>query len=89
MDSGWIFVVLGLLGAILTSTSWLPQIAKAWRTRSLTDISWATLGIFGAGTLCWFFYGLFREDWIIIGANAFISVCISTLLFMKFTFRKN
>ncbi len=87
-SDGWIFVVLGFFGALLTSTSWVPQVFKAFRTKRLGDLSWLTLTVFGSGTLCWLFYGIYREDWLIIGANAFITVNISTLLFLKLLYRR-
>ncbi len=86
-ENGWIFIVLGFFGALLTSTSWVPQIVKGYKTRRLEDLSFAMLGVFGAGTLCWLFYGLFREDWLIIGANSFISLCIGSLVVMKLLFK--
>ena len=86
-DLGWLFVLLGLGGAVLTSTSWVPQVIKGYRTRRLKDLSVATLAIFGTGTLCWLAYGVYRHDWLIIGANAFIAVCIAVLLVMKALFR--
>lgn len=83
---GWIFVTLGFFGALLTATSWVPQVLKGWRTKSLADLSWLTLGVFETGTFCWLAYGVFRDDWLIIGANAFIFVCIALLLMMKAVF---
>lgn len=85
----WLFVLLGLFGAILTSSSWIPQIFKTYRTKSLEDLSWATLLIFGTGTVCWLFYGIFKIDWLIIGANIFTGSCIGSLAIMKGLYKKN
>ncbi len=85
-DQAWIFMTLGFFGALLTSTSWVPQIIKGWQTRRLDDLSWLTLSAFCVGSLCWLAYGLFKEDWLIIGANAFIICCILSLMAMKASF---
>jgi len=83
----WFFIFLGFAGAILTTSSWVPQLIKTYKSKSLEDLSWATLLIFGSGTLCWLLYGIFKTDWIIIGANIFTNACITTLVFMKFIYR--
>ncbi len=83
----WIFVGMGVLGAVLTSASWIPQIIKAVQSRQLRDLSWAMLGIFDLGSFCWLIYGIHRTDWIIIGANAFILTNVTSLILMKAFFR--
>ena len=88
-EYSWLFVFLGGMGALLTSTSWVPQIIKGYQMRSLKGVSALTLSIFGMGTLCWLAYGIFRVDWLIIAANAFISCCILTLIIMKILYRDN
>lgn len=83
----WFFYVLGMAGALLTSTSWIPQIVKGIRTRQLRDISTAMLVVFGCGTFCWLIYGVGLGDWIIIGANAWAFSNIVLLLTLKLWFR--
>ncbi len=51
-------VALGLVAGALTTFASLPQIVYAIRTRSMDDISLATLGMFGFGVLLWFSYGV-------------------------------
>jgi MtN3 and saliva related transmembrane protein len=63
----------GTLAAILTTTAYLPQAWRAWRTGSTHDVSLKMYLIMVAGTALWLAYGLALGDWPLIGAN---SVCL-------------
>ena len=84
----WLFVTLGFFGALLTSASFIPQIYKSYRTRKLDDLSWVMLGVMCTGNSCWLLYGIFRMDWLIIGANSFIVCCLTSLIVMKVVFAR-
>ncbi|MBP7410108.1 SemiSWEET transporter [Methanoculleus sp. 10] len=74
---------LGLIAGSLTTLSFAPQVARAWRTRSTADLSLAMLIIFLAGVLLWLAYGVVRGDVAIIAANAVTAALIGTLLSIK------
>lgn len=73
-DVAW--YALGAVAATLTSFGFVPQIVKMWRTKSVRDVSPATLLQFVAGVLLWTIYGMHLKDPVIIAAN-FVS--LSTL----------
>lgn len=79
--------MVGVLAALLTSTSFIPQIVRANRTKSLGDLSWGLLLTFGSGVFCWLLYGLHKEDPIIIGANTFTFSSIVVLCAQKVVYR--
>ncbi len=81
MDSFW--QGIGALAAILTSTSFIPQIIRGYRRKTLGDLSWGLLVTFGAGVFFWLLYGLYRDDPIIIAANAFTLSNILVLIAQK------
>jgi MtN3 and saliva related transmembrane protein len=87
MDFEFFFHGVGVFAALLTSTSFLPQIHKAYKSKSLGDLSWGLLLTFGSGVFCWLLYGLFRKDPIIIGANAFTFSNIAILVLQKYLYR--
>ncbi|MEG3056289.1 MAG: SemiSWEET family sugar transporter [Methanoculleus sp.] len=70
---------LGLIAGALTTLSFAPQVARAWRTRSTADLSPAMLIIFLAGILLWLVYGIIREDLAIIAANGATAILISLI----------
>src|SRR4030067_2734425 len=62
--------VLGIAAGCLTTTSFLPQVIKIWKTKSAHDISSGMFVIFSAGVLLWLVYGLATHAPPIILANA-------------------
>jgi uncharacterized protein with PQ loop repeat len=44
--------------------------------------------MFATGTVLWMVYGIFKGDWVIIGANATAAAFNIILLFMKFTYKR-
>lgn len=68
MDS--FFFILGIIAACCTTFSFLPQALRVWRTREVEQLSIATLTLMLIGVVLWLIYGIYREDIVIIGANA-------------------
>jgi MtN3 and saliva related transmembrane protein len=66
--------------------SFIPQIARSLRTKSVKDVSPATLFQLSAGVLLWMIYGIYRKDPIIILANAVTLVSLSILIFLYFKY---
>ncbi len=73
--SPWIF--FGICAALLTMFGFVPQLAKMYRTRSVSDVSLLTLCQFTAGVSLWALYGCLIHDPVIIIANI---VSLLTLL---------
>jgi MtN3 and saliva related transmembrane protein len=80
--------VIGAAAAMLTTSSFLPQIIKAYRTKSMHDVSRYLMSFFATGTVLWMIYGVFKSDFVIIGANATASAFNIILLYMKFAYGK-
>ena len=80
--------IIGVAAATLTTSSFLPQIFKAYRTKSMDDVSRYLMSFFATGTFLWMIYGVFKGDWVIIGANATAMGFNVILLYMKFAYRK-
>ncbi|HEY8139636.1 MAG TPA: SemiSWEET transporter [Nitrososphaera sp.] len=80
--------IVGVLAAILTTSSFLPQMIKAYRTKSMHDVSRYLMSMFATGTVLWMVYGIYKSDLVIVGANAIATVFNVVLLFMKFSYGK-
>jgi len=80
------WTLIGALAAILTMFSFIPQIARCLKTKSVRDVSPVTLFQLSTGVLLWMVYGIYRRDPIIIFANAvtLISLCVLIFLFFKY-----
>jgi MtN3 and saliva related transmembrane protein len=72
-----LWTIIGITAALLTMFGFIPQCVKMWKTKSVRDVSGATLVQFSIGVTLWMLYGIHLKDYIIIGANA---VSLSTLL---------
>lgn len=75
--------VIGIVAAILTTGSFLPQAAKVLRTRETAAISLTMYSMFTAGVALWLAFGLYTMQWSIIVANAVTLVIAGTILVMK------
>lgn len=83
MDNGGFTTVLGLVAGTLTTLSFLPQLLKAWKSRSTHDISFGMLALFSAGLVLWIVYGLIVADVPVIMANSVTLVFVGLILVLK------
>jgi MtN3 and saliva related transmembrane protein len=82
----WLYV--GLVAGALTSTSFLPQIVRGWKTKRLADVSPAMLGVMFTGLVLWEAYGWAQRDVVLIAANAIGIVLTGTLLTLWWRYRR-
>ena len=75
--------LLGLVAAALTTTAFLPQLLKTWRTKSAKDVSLWMLITFSIGVFLWLIYGLYIQSLPVIIANAVTLVLSSINLILK------
>lgn len=75
---------LGFLAGFLTTISFIPQVVKIWRTKSVHDISYGMFAIFSAGVGTWLVYGIIIGATPIIIANSITLVFSVTILGLKF-----
>ena len=86
-DLQWIDY-LGLFGAFLSSITFLPQVYKAWKTKSVGDLSIWMILILLANVSTWLIYGIVKNDFAIMIANSIILSLSLLMLFFKFSFKK-
>ena len=80
--SNWVSL-LGALAALCTTSSFLPQLIRAWRTRSTRDISLTMFAVLVLGIFLWLIYGLLIGDGPLIAANG-VSLCLTgSILYLK------
>ena len=75
---------LGIAAAVGTTSSFLPQAWKTFKSRSADDFSWAYLALFSTGVTLWLIYGLLKKDAAIIGANAVTLLLLLVIVGVKF-----
>jgi len=87
MDDGGFTTVLGLVAGTLTTLSFLPQLLKAWQSRSTHDISFGMLALFSAGLVLWIVYGAIVGDVPVILANSVTLVFVGLIPVLKLRYR--
>jgi MtN3 and saliva related transmembrane protein len=75
--------IIGLIAALFTTVSLLPQLIKVYKTKSTKDISTGMFTLFGSGVLLWFVYGVFVNDLPIMVANSLAFIQAAVILFFK------
>ena len=87
MDSGGFTTALGLVAGTLTTLSFLPQLVKAWKSRSTHDISIGMFSLLAAGIMLWIVYGVVTSDLPVIVANSVTLVFVGLILVLKLRYR--
>ena len=78
---------IGLAAATLTTAAFVPQVVRAWRTRSTNDISLPMFLILALGITLWLIYGALIRDLPLIAANLATLVLVLAILFLKLRYK--
>ena len=81
--------IIGAAAACLTMLSFVPQIIKALKRRSVKDVSIITLLQLSLGVSLWIVYGVYLRNRIIIAANTITLISLAILLYLYFYFGRN
>ena len=82
-------LIVATLAPILNSIQYFPQLYKAYKTKSVKDLSFYTLLLIIITSIFWTMHGYFTNDPSLIIA-AVISVIINTAILILFLiYRKN
>ncbi|MFA6332389.1 MAG: SemiSWEET transporter [Methanoregula sp.] len=80
-------VIVGYIAGTLTTISFVPQVAKAWKMKETRDISLVMLVLFAVGVFLWTIYGFQVSSLPIIAANITTFLLILVLLFLKLRYK--
>jgi MtN3 and saliva related transmembrane protein len=79
--------LIGLLAAILTTASFLPQVWHTFTTKDVSGISLGMYSVFTVGVALWLLYGLMLSAWPIVIANFITLAFAVAILVMKLRYR--
>tara|TARA_E500000178_G_scaffold319057_1_gene340989 strand:- start:278 stop:535 length:258 start_codon:yes stop_codon:yes gene_type:complete len=71
---------IGFVAAILTTSAFLPQALKVWKSKTADGLSLTMYLVMGTGTLCWLIYGLLIHSPSVIVANSISFSIISFII---------
>lgn len=78
---------IGFIAAALTTTAFVPQVIKAWRTRSTQSISLRMYLMLCTGVLLWLVYGIEINSLPIILANGVTLILTLSILALKIQYK--
>jgi MtN3 and saliva related transmembrane protein len=80
--------ILGYIGAVLSSVTFVPQVWHAWKTKSVGDLSiWMIIILLG-NVSTWLTYGILLGLMPVIVANSIILALALVMLYFKLSFKK-
>ena len=81
----WIEIA-GHTGAFLSSVTFIPQVYKVWKSKSVNDLSLTMMVIVFTSTMIWLIYGVALMLWPVILANSIIAFLSMLLIYFKFAY---
>lgn len=81
-------VTVGTLAALLSITSFAPQILKIWKERDASSVSLRTYVVTVTGFSCWILYGILIRAWPVIASNIACLLMSGAVLVMKWRFER-
>ncbi|MDI6776072.1 MAG: SemiSWEET transporter [Syntrophales bacterium] len=75
--------MVGLLAALLSTISMVPQVVKIYKTKNTKDLSLMTFVILSSAIFLWFIYGLLIRAFPIIIGNAIGFILTAFIVMMK------
>tara|TARA_Y100000310_G_C20681425_1_gene816176 strand:- start:930 stop:1196 length:267 start_codon:yes stop_codon:yes gene_type:complete len=80
-------MTLGFVAATLTISAFLPQVIKAWKTKSTKDVSLLMFSTLIVGNVLWLVYGILIGSLPIVITNILIFIFASTILILKIKYK--
>ena len=83
--------VLGLIAAVFTTSGFLPQVIKTWRTKNVRALSLTMYLVLFTGMFLWLIYGIYKDSLALIASNVIsCGLTLSLIIFiLKYKNRKH
>lgn len=75
--------VIGMLAAVGTTISFLPQAIKIIKTKDTKSISLSMYILFISGVFLWLIYGILKPDFPVMVANGITLILAGIILYFK------
>ena|SRR5215213_1840169 len=83
MEGGWLPLVLGTVAGLLSTSSFVPQVWKAWKEGHTEAISKRMYIVTVSAFTLWTIYGFVIGSWPIIVFNILSLILSSAILLLK------
>ncbi len=83
------FEMFGYLGALFITASFIPQVIKSHKTKSVQYLSLGLILTTLIGTIFWWLYGVINKVGPLIISNSILGIIVIYQLFLKLKYQKN
>lgn len=80
--------IIGFIAAILTTSAFIPQVYKTWKSKDVEAISLSMFLVMFIGVILWLVYGIYMNSLSMLIANSITSSLILVIIILKIKFRK-
>jgi MtN3 and saliva related transmembrane protein len=81
------FEIIGLIAATLTTSAFVPQVYKAWKSKSTESLSLSMYVVFFMGIMLWLVYGFHLNSLAMILSNIVTGFLALILIFLKLKYK--
>ena len=82
------YEIIGLIAAALTTSAFVPQVYKAWKTKSVENISLTMYLAMFVGIILWLVYGIHLNSIAMIAANCVSAILTLIIIGFKLKYRQ-
>ena len=81
------FEIIGLIAAVLTTSAFVPQVYKTWKTKSTDSLSLTMYLVFFTGIVLWLIYGIHLNSLAMILSNIVTGLLALVLIILKLKYK--
>ncbi|WP_366836828.1 SemiSWEET transporter [Lutibacter sp.] len=79
--------IIGLIAAVLTTSAYVPQVYKTWKTKSVENISLTMYIVMAIGISLWLLYGIYLNSLSLILANSITVILTLIIIIFKVRYK--
>lgn len=79
--------IIGFVAAVLTTSAFVPQVYKTWKSKSAESLSLTMYLVFFVGIILWLIYGISINSLAMIFANVVTAFLALLLIFFKLRYK--
>ena len=81
------YEIIGLVAAVLTTSAYVPQVYKTWKSKSAGNISLTMYVAMFIGIILWLVYGIHLKSIAMIVANSVTVILTLVILVFKLRYK--
>ena len=80
--------IVGFFAATLTTSAFVPQVYKTWKTKDVKGISLTMFLVMFAGIILWLIYGYYIQSLSMVIANVITALLVFLLIIFRINYHK-